>query len=155
MPHRDSDDGRNILLNQMPENCAGYMLDQQAMDKWATVMKLRQDVNGVLELARADKRIGKALEAHVSLSTQDTALQGICAGLNLPEIFIVSSCAWETPGEDATTGVGTNLPQLTIGVTEARGEKCPRCWMHSLQSDENGLCKRCAAILSKMDLELA
>ena len=38
-------------------------------------MKLRQDVNGVLEKARADKRIGKALEAHVSLSTEDAALK--------------------------------------------------------------------------------
>ena len=39
------------------------------MAKWETIMKLRQDVNGILEKARADKRIGKALEAHVTLAT--------------------------------------------------------------------------------------
>ena len=65
MPHRSGDDGRNILLNQMPQGFEGYVLDEDAMARWDTVMKLRQDVNGVLEKARADKRIGKALEAHV------------------------------------------------------------------------------------------
>ncbi len=153
MPHRDEDDARNILLNQMPENFDAYSLDEATMSKWDTVMKLRQDVNGVLELARADKRIGKALEAHVSLNSQDEALKAACEGLNLAEIFIVSSCDWETIPEGATVGTGTNLPNLTIGVTEARGSKCPRCWMHTQQPDENGLCKRCAAVISQLDLE--
>ena len=154
MPHRDCDDGRNILLNQMPENCDGYMLDQQAMDKWATVMKLRQDVNGVLEIARADKRIGKALEAHISLQG-DEALQAACQGLNLAEIFIVSSCDWEAIPQGATVGNGANFSGLSIGVTEAKGEKCPRCWMHSLQANAEGLCPRCAAVISEMELDIS
>ncbi len=153
MPHRKDDDGRNVLLNQMPENFDAYLLDDAAMAKWDTVMKLRQDVNGVLELARADKRIGKALEAHVSLAA-DEALQAACEGLNLAEIFIVSSCAWEAAPEGATTGVGANLSGLTVGVSEARGEKCPRCWMHTTEADENGLCKRCASVISQLDLEI-
>ena len=41
-----------------------------------------------------------------------------------------------------------------IGVSEAKGEKCPRCWMHSTESDENGLCRRCAAVIAQMDLEV-
>ena len=154
MPHLASDDARNILLNQMPVDFTAYMLDDAAMAKWETIMKLRQDVNGVLELARADKRIGKALEAHVSLSTDDAALKAACEGVNLAEVFIVSSCAWEAATEGATTGNGTNLPQLAIGVTEAKGEKCPRCWMHTTEADENGLCKRCAAVISKLDIEI-
>ena len=153
MPHRNSDDTRNVLLNQMPENYSEYALDETAMDKWATVMKLRQDVNGVLELARADKRIGKALEAHVSLQTEDSALIELCKGLNLSEICIVSSCDWENISEGATSGVGSNLPQLTVGVIEARGEKCPRCWMHSTQANSEGLCPRCARVISTMDIE--
>ena len=154
MPHRDSDDSRNVLLNQMPENCDGYTLDEAAMEKWAKVMKVRQDVNGVLELARADKRIGKALEAHISLSCTDEEVKNACDGLNLAEIFIVSSCDWEAPEEGALVGNGTNIPALTVGVTEAKGEKCPRCWMHSLQANAEGLCPRCAAVISEMDIEL-
>ncbi len=154
MPHRSGDDVRNVLLNQMPVSFAQYALDEAAMVKWDTVMKLRQDVNGVLEIARAEKRIGKALEAHVSLSTDDAELINTCKDINLAEVCIVSSCAWENVPEGATTGVGTNLPQLTVGVVEAGGEKCPRCWMHSEEADENGLCKRCAAVIAKMDIEI-
>ena len=154
MSHRDGDDTRNILLNQMPDNYNAYSLTDDQVAKWDVIMKLRQDVNSVLEIARADKRIGKALEAHISLSTEDAALVETCKGLNLAEIFIVSSCAWEPVAEGATVATGSNLPQLTIGVVEARGEKCPRCWMHSENSDENGLCPRCASVVSRLDIEI-
>ena len=90
----------------------------------------------------------------MALQTEDAALKALMADVSLPEICIVSSCAWENVPEGAITGTGANLPQLTVGVTEARGEKCPRCWMHSEQADENGLCPRCAAVIAKMDIEL-
>ena len=152
MPHRSTDDTRNVLLNQMPENFDTYALDDAAMEKWNVIMKLRQDVNGVLEKARADKRIGKALEAHVTLSTQDEALKASCADVNLAEICIVSSCTWDQPEDGAEVASGVNFPALTIGVSEAKGEKCPRCWMHSLNADANGLCPRCAAVVAKLDI---
>ena len=154
MPHRTEDDARNVLLNQMPESFAAYMLDEAAMEKWNTVMKLRQDVNGILEKARADKRIGKALEAHVALETADEALKAACEGVNLAEVCIVSACTWESAPEGAEVGSGVNFPALTIAVSEAKGEKCPRCWMHSEAADENGLCPRCAAVIAKLDVEL-
>ena len=154
MPHRDSDDGRNVLLNQMPEGFDAYALDEAAMAKWDVIMKLRSDVNGVLEKARADKRIGKALEAHVSLSTDNAELKAACEGVNLAEIFIVSSCGFEAVAEGATEGVGVNFADLTVGVTEARGEKCPRCWMHSEEANAEGLCPRCAGVISRLEVEL-
>ncbi len=152
MPHREGDDTRNILLNQMPNDLSAYVLPADVMAKWDTVMKLRQDVNGVLELARADKRIGKALEAHVTLQTDNAAVKQACQGLNLAEIFIVSSCSFEAPEEGATTGVGTNFADLTVGVTEAKGVKCPRCWMHTHSDHVEGLCARCAAVVAEMDI---
>ncbi len=154
MPHRQGDDGRNILLNQMPADMAAYTLDAEKMASWAVIVKLRQDVNGVLEKARADKRIGKALEAHVSLLTENAEVKNACQGQNLAEIFIVSACSFEQPHEGAEVAQGENFPDVTIGITEAMGEKCPRCWMHSTEADENGLCKRCAGVISKLDIEL-
>ena len=149
MPHRASDDARNVLLNQMPEGFAQYALEDAAMEKWDVVMKLRQDVNGVLEKARADKRIGKALEAHVTLATEDAAIRSACEGVNLAEVCIVSDCVWAQPEEGAEVGTGVNYPSLTIGVSEAKGTKCPRCWKHSTAADENGLCPRCASVIAK------
>ncbi len=154
MPHRQGDDVRNILLNQMPEDCAAYVLPASDMAKWDTVMKLRQDVNGVLELARADKRIGKALEAHVNLSCNDASLKAACDGIDLAEVCIVSSYVWEDAAPGALVGHGTNYPELTIGVSEARGVKCPRCWMHSESANADGLCPRCAEVISKLELDI-
>ncbi|MBQ1263943.1 MAG: class I tRNA ligase family protein, partial [Oscillospiraceae bacterium] len=94
MPHRDGDDARNVLLNEMDKAHAAYSLDAGAMEKWDTAFRVRSDVNGILELARADKRIGKSLEAHVTLSALDApaaeALKTV-ADMNLSELFIVSN----------------------------------------------------------------
>ena len=154
MPHREGDDVRNVLLNQMPESFDAYMLDEAALEKWATVMKLRQDVNGILEKARADKRIGKALEARVTLETADETLKAACEGKNLAEICIVSAVDWSASEEGAEVAQGTNFPGLTIGVSEAKGAKCPRCWMHSEAANEEGLCPRCAGVIAKLEVEL-
>ena len=153
MPHREGDDARNVLLNQMPDNFEAYCLDEASMEKWNVIMKLRQDVNGILEKARADKRIGKALEARVTLATEDAAVKAACEGVNLAEICIVSACEWAEAEEGAEIGTGVNFPALTIGVSEAKGEKCPRCWMHSEAANAEGLCPRCAAVIAKMDIE--
>ena len=154
MPHRAEDDARNVLLNQMPANFDAYKLSDEAMAKWATVMKLRQDVNGILEKARKDGRIGKALEAHVTLATENAELKAACESLNLAEICLVSAVDWSEAEEGAEVGTGTNFADLTIGVSEAKGEKCPRCWMHSLAANAEGLCPRCAAVISKLDIEM-
>ena len=154
MPHRAEDDGRNVLLNQMPANFESYCLDEDAVARWDNyLIPLRQDVNGVLEKARADKRIGKALEAQVSL-THNEVLEAATSGMNLAELFLVSAVTWADPTEDALTGSGINFSDVTIGVSEAKGEKCPRCWMHSETADENGLCPRCAAVIAKLDIEI-
>ena len=151
MPHRNGDDGRNVLLNQMSKPYADYALSDAEMAVWETALRVRSDVNGVLETARADKRIGKSLEAHVALFANDedakAALDAV-KSVDLPEIFIVSNVSTNetAPAEGAVVGQGVNFPGLTIAVTEAKGTKCPRCWMHSESPDEHGLCPRCAAV---------
>ena len=77
-----------------------------------------------------------------------------CTGLNLAEICIVSAVDWAAAEEGAEVAAGANLSALTIGVSEAKGAKCPRCWMHSEAANAEGLCPRCAAVIAKMDVEL-
>ena len=158
MPHRDSDDPRNVVLNEMSKPYTEYALEEQAMAKWDTLIALRDDVNGVLETARAQKRIGKALEAHVSLYAADAAAQAALdtvKDMNLPELFIVSDCSFETgkPDEANVVGSGENFPGVTVEVLEAKGVKCPRCWMHSTKANEEGLCPRCARVVATLPVE--
>ena len=159
MPHRSSDDARNVVFNDMNKPFTDYALDEKAMEKWSTVEKLRDDVNVVLEAARAEKKIGKALEAHVALHAGDDAASAALVqvmGLNLAELFIVSDCQVSTgsPDSASTMGKGTNFPGLTVEVSEAKGAKCERCWMHSptvgADADHPTLCARCAAVVRNL-----
>ncbi|MBQ1678568.1 MAG: isoleucine--tRNA ligase [Oscillospiraceae bacterium] len=158
MPHRDGDDARNILFNDMNRPFTDYALDAETMAKWDTLIKVREDVNGVLEQARADKRIGKALEAEVRLLAQDeTAKAALNAirRLDLAELFIVSGAAGGTDlipeaKLDGISAQGTNFPGMLITVSEAQGVKCPRCWMHSTQANAEGLCPRCARVVEAL-----
>ena len=156
MPHRAADDGRNVVFNDMNRPFDDYALSDEAMARWDTLIKVRDDVNGVLETARAEKRIGKPLEASVSLTCGDTdskAAVDAVSGMNLSELLIVSRClvGEDAPAADAVVGRGANVPGLTIAVTEAPGVKCPRCWMHTEKADPaTGLCPRCAAVVAKL-----
>ena len=88
MPHRAGDDGRNVVFNEMNKPFTDYALDDKAMEKWAVVEKLRDDVNAVLEAARAQKKIGKALEAHVALHAADSETASVLMQLSLIHIFL-------------------------------------------------------------------
>ena len=158
MPHKDGDDVRNVVFNEMNQPFADYALSDGQMAKWDTLIKLRNDVNGVLEAARAEKRIGKALEARVNLCARDDAAKAALAAvgdLDLAELFIVSACdvVEMLPDADHVAGAGTNFPGLTVQVMEAEGEKCPRCWIHSTHPNADGLCPRCAAVVATLPVE--
>ena len=156
MPHRVGDDPRNIVLNEMNKPFTDYALSDEELARWDALIAVRGDVNGVLEAARSSKRIGKSLEAAVTLKVGDQAAKEAVdsiSGMNLSELFIVSQCliSEETASEDAVVGTGSAFPGLTVSVIEAPGTKCPRCWMHSQQADpETGLCPRCAAVVAKL-----
>ncbi|MDO4815953.1 MAG: isoleucine--tRNA ligase [Bacillota bacterium] len=155
MPHKSSDDARNVILNEMNKPFTEYALSDEEMAKWDALISVRSDVNGVLEKARADKRIGKPLEAMVTLSPkgESKAVVEKIESMNLSELFIVSNCliAEDDDDAEAVKGNGTNNAELGISVKEAPGVKCPRCWMHSVDADpETELCPRCAAVVAKL-----
>ncbi|MBQ3216865.1 MAG: isoleucine--tRNA ligase [Oscillospiraceae bacterium] len=157
MPHKDGDDVRNIVLNDMVKPYTDYALDAESMAKWDALIALRSDVNGVLEAARGEKRIGKALEACVALYLLDEEAKTLwekVKDMNLPELFIVSDVILgSTPAqEQGLCGKGSNYKGVNIEVLPAAGEKCPRCWMHSIHANAEGLCPRCAAVVAEMDL---
>ena len=115
-------------------------------------------MNGVLEQARADKRIGKALEAQVRLEAVEISVKQVLdslKGMDLAELFLVSGVSVggaELPaaGQEGVSARGGNFPGLRITVSAAEGTKCPRCWMHSTQANAEGLCPRCAKVVEAL-----
>ena len=164
MPHRDSDDGRNVILNEMNQPFADYALDDAAMLRWGVLMQLRDSVNAALEAARNEKKIGKALEAHVTLVTDQAVAES-----NLEEtrkafadqwadLFIVSDVEVSDDAALYAQGIDTVLSGVRVLISEAKGEKCERCWKHhtGVGSDiaHPTLCPRCAAVVAKLPLPI-
>ena len=145
MPHRAEDDSRNVVLNDMNKPFAEYALDDAAMAKWSRIIAVRNAVNGALEAARAEKKIGKALEADIYLTvTAEDAFLKEMDGVELADIMITS-------GVVVTVG-----DELKVDVVAAKGEKCERCWkvLSSVGTvaEHPTVCKRCAAVVSKMNI---
>ena len=146
MPHREGDDGRNVVLNEMNQPFEKYELDEDAMKQWDKVIEVRTAVNAALEQARAEKKIGKSLEAKVAVTVPVEDAFMMHLGMDyLADLFIVSQVEMEVDKE------------LTVDVFPAEGEKCPRCWkFHPLigsHSKHPELCPRCAAVVEAMGVE--
>jgi len=146
MPHREGDDGRNVVLNEMNQPFEKYALDEDAMKQWDKVIEVRTAVNAALEQARAEKKIGKSLEAKVAVTVPVEDAFMMHLGMDyLADLFIVSQVEMEVDKE------------LTVDVFPAEGEKCPRCWkFHPLigsHSKHPELCPRCAAVVEAMGVE--
>ena len=157
MPHRADDDTRNVLFNEMNRPFADYALCGD-LARWESLRMLRTDVNGALEKARAEKKIGKSLEAHVTIlrgegsgAELQTYLEYFRA--ELADLFIVSDVEVSDDAARYAQGEPTQFDGWRVLVSEAKGEKCPRCWKHSEQADAHGLCPRCAAVCRAIGVE--
>ena len=139
MAHKDGDDVRNVLFNDMNKAFTEYALDDAAMAKWDRIIEIRTAVNGALEAARAEKKIGKSLEAKVALTVpaEDAFLAELDAQF-VADMFIVSQVEVTVGGE------------LNVDVAAAEGAKCPRCWKFSTTPGTDDLCPRCAAVVAKI-----
>jgi len=152
MPRRVGDNAESVFLNDMPEYSEALVF-AEVRDRFEALFALREPVMKALELARAEKRIGKSLDAKVTVYAPDQAAYELLAsfGEELNTVFIVSDvelCAEAIPEaaviEDAPIGVL---------VAPADGDRCDRCWNYTTdgeKTEEGGcLCARCRAVLGQ------
>ncbi len=135
MPHIASEDARSVLLNDIPTYDESLTFPE-IKAHWDHLFELRDDVMKELETARANKLIGKSLEAqlHIAASGEQYAVLDSFRD-QLAAIFIVSAVSLES-------GEG----EMKVTVEPASGEKCDRCWMFTEDGEttEDGhLCARC------------
>ncbi|MEM0981903.1 MAG: isoleucine--tRNA ligase, partial [Cyanobacteria bacterium P01_H01_bin.58] len=106
--------------------------------KWEQLRTVRQEVNKVLEQARAEKAIGSSLEAKVLLYVADTDLRNLLNALNpedsmttgimhvdeLRYLFLVSQVELLASGDRLTAAkYRTEADHLGVGVVDADGQK--------------------------------
>jgi isoleucyl-tRNA synthetase len=138
---------------------------------WTELRTIRDEVNKVLETARTDKAIGSSLEAKLLLYVADTelrqALQAMQPAATVGEpmqngkvahvdelryLFLTSQVeVLESPSALTTAKYNSQSDALGVGVVDADGKKCDRCWNYSTQvglsSHHPLLCDRCIPAL--------
>ena len=136
-------------------------------EKWEQLRTVRQEVNKVLEQARAEKAIGSSLEAKVLLYVADRELRQVLMTLNpedsvaagsfhvdeLRYLFLVSQVeVLESAAPLTGLKYSSEADDLGIGVVDADGKKCDRCWNYSTHVGESAehpsLCERCVPALA-------
>ena len=134
-----------VVFEQMPE--AKAAADEAFEAKWDRIMAIRDDVKKVLEQARADKTIGSALEAGLTLYCSKEVYDFLNAIPmdELADLFIVSHVDL-VEGEGGVKGL---VEGLGVSVAHAAGNKCLRCWKYETTVGEDGLCPRCAKVLKQ------
>ena len=107
--------------------------------KFTGLLKVRGDVQKVLENLRAQKVIGASLEAAVKIKAEGELLKDLKGFKDLREFLIVSK-------------VDVELGPYEIFAEKAPGEKCVRCWVYDTKISQEpktlGVCPKCVEALT-------
>lgn len=135
-------------------------------DTWNQLRELRDEVNQVLEQARSAKDIGSSLQAKALLYVADTQLRDQLKAMN-PEdaiapnsshvdearyLFLVSQVEiLDNPDGLKDIKYRSESDAFGIGIVDADGKKCDRCWNYSTHVGESAehktICERCIEAL--------
>ncbi|WP_225639468.1 isoleucine--tRNA ligase [Candidatus Profftia sp. (ex Adelges kitamiensis)] len=120
---------------------------------WATLLKVRSEVNKVIEQARKDKFIGSSLEGKVILYTTDNLMTQLNSLQDELRFVFITSGAQVMPLACAPERALQSdiVKGLKISLSKAEGHKCPRCWHFYTEIYRNtrypDLCIRCESNL--------
>jgi isoleucyl-tRNA synthetase len=136
-------DSANVLGGRVPDE------DAQQSNDWTTLLTIREQVMKALEEERNSKRIGKSLEAQLTISAPDPAYSALKRYADqLRYLFIVSQVTLAQSSGNGTGGVH-------VEVKAADGSKCERCWNYSTHVGEDKtyptVCERCSAVLKELE----
>jgi len=118
---------------------------------WHELLKVRGEVNKVIEQARADKRIGGSLEAAVTLYAEpELAAKLTALGDELRFVLLTSAAQVEEYAQaSAEAQQSEQLKGLKVALRKADGEKCQRCWHYTTDvgqvAEHAELCGRCVS----------
>ena len=136
------------LSKKIPENWK----NNEIINKWIILKKLRKLVNSAIENVRNQKVIGSSLEAEVYLYLGDKKIQQAFKNIDLKKIFLISNFISLSSMDEHIKGYlfkEKNVEEnYAIYVKKTNYLKCLRCWQFSEEVKENErLCNRCKKTL--------
>jgi isoleucyl-tRNA synthetase len=117
----------SVHLELFPDVPAAWCDDALA-EKWRKLRTIRRVVTGALEIERAHKRIGSALEAIPIIHVADPELFAAAVDVDLAEMCITSGAVL-VEGEGPTEAFRLpDVPGVAVVPRLAEGRKCARSW---------------------------
>ncbi|HKS33525.1 MAG TPA: isoleucine--tRNA ligase [Enterobacteriaceae bacterium] len=118
---------------------------------WDELLKVRGEVNKVIEQARADKHVGGSLEAAVTLYAEpELAAKLTALGDELRFVLLTSGAQVADYAQAPADAQQSDLLKgLKVTLSKAEGEKCPRCWHYTTDvgqvAEHAEVCGRCVS----------
>lgn len=145
----------SVLFSKSYKLNTAYLNDEISID-FKSLLEIKESVFKALEISRAEKKIGKSLEAKVLLYVKDSAIFATLKKYEgeLPTIFIVSQISLSDKKFEISDSLSSLSNELCdVFIVNASGEKCPRCWKSTtdigVDSKHKTICKSCADAVEK------
>ncbi|WP_320824441.1 isoleucine--tRNA ligase [Reinekea sp.] len=148
-PYVPGQDKTTVFTETWYPGLTGFAADETMNSGyWSVVQQVKDGVNGVLEQARSDAKVGGSLTAEVTLYC-DAELRATLTQLG-DELRFVTLTSGATLADLATApsdAVQTELSGLKVSVVKSSLTKCGRCWHQTAdvghQPAHPELCGRC------------
>ena len=125
------DKKKSILLEDFPVEDSRY-IDDKLIEKWNKIFDIKESFAKDIENARAEKKIGSALDCKITIYTNGDEYNFIEENKeNIALASIVSELEV------------INSNEKKIEVEKSSGTKCPRCWTYSKDFSDEGICMKC------------
>lgn len=121
----------SILLEDFPVEDSRY-IDDKLIEKWDKIFEIKESFAKDIENARANKEIGSALDAKITIYTNGEDFKFIKDNKsNIALVAIISELEV------------INSDEKKIVVEKSKATKCPRCWTYSHDFSDEGICMKC------------
>ncbi|MDP2356051.1 MAG: isoleucine--tRNA ligase [Beijerinckiaceae bacterium] len=104
--------------------------DEKLAARWRAIRNVRRVVTGALEIERANKRLGSALEAAPTVFVADDEVRKILAEIDFADVCITSGITVEAGEGPADAFRLEDAPGIAVLPKRAQGVKCARSWRY-------------------------
>ncbi len=138
----------SVFFSQWYEAFPDIHLDSEQQTYWSWLMRVRDEVNKVLEARRSAGDMGSALDAEVYLYGDPSVYDRLSKLEDELRFVLITSNASVKPLEQRDEEAKeTALDGLWIKVVVSKHKKCVRCWQRRVDVGANSehpeLCSRC------------
>ncbi|MDD5645072.1 MAG: isoleucine--tRNA ligase [bacterium] len=147
-----ADKSPSVHMNGWPV-CDAEWINKEIESDWAKLIRVKAEIDKLLEELRKNKKIGNSLQAKAVLYAKGGELKDFLLGYSdiLKTVFIVSDVEVRD-FEERKDSKGGDISGLEIRIDGADGAKCVRCWNYSKTvgtiEGHPEICERCFKVIT-------